>query len=93
MKSNVLVIIGAGGIGLAIARREGAGKIVLLADINEKPLKEAADSLESAGYVVKTQQVDISSQDSVKSLATTASQLECDAGGKFSRPFAQYGHT
>ncbi len=75
MKSNVLVIIGAGGIGLAIARREGAGKIVLLADINEKPLKEAADSLESAGYVVKTQQVDISSQDSVKFLATTASQL------------------
>lgn len=75
MKSNVIVIIGVGGIGMSIARHEGAGKIILLADINEKALTEAAKTLEDAGYVVKTQKVDVSSQDSVRSLASTAAEL------------------
>lgn len=75
MKSSVIVIIGVGGIGMAIARREGAGKVVLLADINEKILNEAAQSLEDIGYVVRTQIVDVSSEASVQQLAVTASGL------------------
>lgn len=42
MQSNVLVVIGVGGIGMSIAKREGAGKVVLLADIDEKKLGTAA---------------------------------------------------
>jgi saccharopine dehydrogenase-like NADP-dependent oxidoreductase len=34
MTKDVIVIIGAGGIGQAIARRQGYGKTVLLADNN-----------------------------------------------------------
>ena len=37
-EQEVVVVIGVGGIGQAIARRQGAGKTVLLADINEDTL-------------------------------------------------------
>lgn len=75
MQSNVLVIIGVGGIGMAIARREGSGKIVLLADINEKILAQAAQDLRDTGYVVETQQTDVSSKISVDALAEKAATL------------------
>lgn len=75
MKKNVLVVIGVGGIGMAIARREGAGKIVLLADINANILAQAAQELRDIGYVVETQQTDVSSHSSVEALATKASAL------------------
>lgn len=42
MSRNVIVVIGVGGIGLAIARRQGAGMTVLLADVNEQALSDAA---------------------------------------------------
>jgi lactate dehydrogenase-like 2-hydroxyacid dehydrogenase len=39
MANDVIVVIGSGGIGLAIARRQGFGKTVLLADFNRKILE------------------------------------------------------
>lgn len=75
MKNEVVVIIGAGGIGLAIARRQGFGKTVLLADFNEQTLSTAAKSLQEASYTVATQVVDVSSRASVRSLADTATKL------------------
>lgn len=75
MKANVLVVIGTGGIGMAIARREGAGKIILLADINDKNLEKAAQDLTDTGYLVETQQTDVSSNSSVEALAAKAVTL------------------
>lgn len=75
MKNEVVVIIGAGGIGLAIARRQGFGKTVLLADFNEQTLSTAAKALQEASYTVATQVVDVSSRASVRSLADTAAKL------------------
>ncbi len=75
MSTNVLVIIGAGGIGQAIARRQGAGKLVLLADFNESILESAAKALQAGGYDVSTQHVDVSLRDSVHSLASAAAGL------------------
>ncbi len=75
MKQNVLVVIGTGGIGMAIARREGAGKIVLLADINEKSLEKAAQDLSDTGYKVETQKTDVSSNRSVETLTAKAAGL------------------
>lgn len=72
MRSNVLVVIGVGGIGMAIAKREGAGKIVLLADINEKNLTIAAQELIDIGYLVEIQQTDVSSLHSVEALVAKA---------------------
>lgn len=75
VKKNVVVIIGAGGIGIAIARRQGIGKTLLLADFNEQVLQVAADDLRGASYDVETQVVDVSSRASVRSLAQAAAEL------------------
>lgn len=75
MQLNVLVIIGVGGIGMAIARREGAGKVILLADINEKNLEQAKQELADTGHVVETQLTDVSLQESVAQLAAKAAAL------------------
>jgi meso-butanediol dehydrogenase / (S,S)-butanediol dehydrogenase / diacetyl reductase len=75
MNREVLVVIGAGGIGQAIARRQGPGKSVLLADLNEDTLESAAKALEAIGHSVTTQRVDVASHDSVSSLAKAAAGL------------------
>ncbi|MFD4872542.1 SDR family oxidoreductase [Streptomyces sp. NPDC058420] len=72
MSAKVLVIIGAGGMGLAVARRLGAGRTVLLADIGEDVLKAAERTLGDEGLTVATQVVDVTSADSVQDLAQTA---------------------
>ncbi|MBT0663671.1 SDR family oxidoreductase [Geobacter pelophilus] len=75
MKNDVVVVIGAGGIGLAIARRQGFGKTVLLADFNDKTLSSAAKALDEASYAVATQSVDVSSRESVRALVDAAAAL------------------
>ncbi|WP_172204898.1 SDR family oxidoreductase [Niveibacterium sp. COAC-50] len=75
MSKEIIVIIGAGGIGVAIARRQGFGRTVLLADFNEETLASAAQSMRDAGYAVETQAVDVTSRESVKALAATAAAL------------------
>lgn len=75
VNSEVIVIIGAGGIGQAIARRQGFGKIVLLADASEQVLAEASASLKHASYNVESQLVDVTSKTSVRALAETAASL------------------
>jgi NAD(P)-dependent dehydrogenase (short-subunit alcohol dehydrogenase family) len=75
MSANVLVVVGAGGIGLAIARRQGAGKSVLLADFNAATIEAAADEMISLGLRVSTKTVDISSRQSVEALVDAASNL------------------
>lgn len=72
MTKDVIVVIGAGGIGQAIARRQGFGKTVLLADANEQTLAKAAADLSKASYAVVTQVVDVSSRGSVRALAEAA---------------------
>ena len=48
---ELVVVIGAGSMGQAIARRIGVGKTILLADLNEKAAAAAADTLQGAGWV------------------------------------------
>ncbi len=75
MKREVVVVIGAGGIGMAIARRQGFGKHILLADFNESLLESAAKELEAASYKVSALKVDVSSRESVRALADAAAAL------------------
>jgi len=75
MGNQVVVVIGAGGIGVAIARRQGFGKIILLADRNEGTLRSAADNLRDASFTVETRGVDVSSHQSVRSLVYASSAL------------------
>lgn len=75
MNKDVVVIIGAGGIGIAIARRQGFGRTVLLADHNPTVLDSAALSMRAAGYAVETHPVDVTSRTSVRALASKAAEL------------------
>jgi len=70
--SDVVVVIGAGQIGQAIARRISAGKHVLLADLHQENADTAAEVLANAGFDVSTAVVDVSSRASVHALAETA---------------------
>jgi NAD(P)-dependent dehydrogenase (short-subunit alcohol dehydrogenase family) len=58
----VVVLIGTGSIGQAIARRVGAGKHVLLADLRRENAEAAAKVLGEAGFEVSTSTVDVSSR-------------------------------
>jgi len=63
--SKVTVVIGAGSIGQAIARRVSAGKHVVLADLRQESADSAAKVLLDAGFEVTTAVVDVSSRESV----------------------------
>ena len=75
MTSEVLVVVGVGGMGQAIARRQGPGKMVLLADFDEETLELVAGSMARDGHSVETLHVDVSSPDSVDCLARRATEL------------------
>ena len=66
--TDVIVVIGSGSIGQAIARRVSAGKHVLLADLREENVVAAAKTLSDAGFDVSTTIVDVSSRESVHAL-------------------------
>ncbi|MEI9920373.1 MAG: SDR family oxidoreductase [Bacteroidota bacterium] len=72
---DVIIVIGAGSIGQAIARRVSAGKRVLLGDLNEANAKAAAKTLSEAGFETSTAVVDVSSRESVHSLVNVATKL------------------
>jgi NAD(P)-dependent dehydrogenase (short-subunit alcohol dehydrogenase family) len=70
--TEVVVVIGAGSIGQAIARRVSAGKRVVLADLQQANADAAAEVMRNAGFDVTTTITDVSSRDSVHALVETA---------------------
>ncbi len=70
--SEVVVVIGAGSIGQAIARRVSAGKHVVLADLHDGNAAAAAEVMLDAGFEVSTATVDVSSRQSVHALVEAA---------------------
>ena len=72
---QVIVVIGPGQIGQAIARRVGTGKQLLLADKRAENAQLAADTLSNAGYEVRVASVDVSSRTDVEKLVQTATGL------------------
>ena len=69
---EVLVVVGTGGMGLSTARRVGAGRVIMLADINQIGLEAAANALSADGHQVMTQHVDVTSRASVAAAADVA---------------------
>jgi NAD(P)-dependent dehydrogenase (short-subunit alcohol dehydrogenase family) len=70
--TEVIVVIGAGQIGQAIARRVGVAKHVVLADLREDNARLAAEVMGNAGYDVSVATVDASSREGVHSLVEAA---------------------
>jgi NAD(P)-dependent dehydrogenase (short-subunit alcohol dehydrogenase family) len=77
---EVIVLVGAGAIGQAIARRVGAGKHVVLADLRRENADAAAQVLGDAGYDVSTATVDVSSRRSVHAVVETATAIGAITG-------------
>jgi NAD(P)-dependent dehydrogenase (short-subunit alcohol dehydrogenase family) len=73
--SDVIVVIGAGSIGQAVARRVSAGKHVLLADLRQQNANAAAEILRSAGFETSTATIDVSKREAVRALVQTATAL------------------
>ena len=59
LKKDVVVLLGAGQIGMAIIRRVGYGKHVVIADLNLDYANEAAKTLYNAGFEVSSMQADL----------------------------------
>ena len=72
---DVIVVIGSGSIGQAIARRVGTGKHVVLADLREENANTAAKTLSEAGFEVSTAIVDVSSRESVQDARKQQEQI------------------
>ncbi len=49
MSGQILVIVGAGGMGVSVARRLGAGRTILVADIDERTLTRVERELAGEG--------------------------------------------
>ena len=75
MSKDVVVLIGSGSIGQAIARRVGAGKHVVLGDLKIEAANAAAEILENAGFEVSTVAVDISSRESILNVIEQAQKF------------------
>lgn len=77
---EVVVVVGAGFIGQSIARRVGAGKRLVVANVTSESSQQAAEALANAGFDVTAHAVDISSRASVQSLVERAAALGAITG-------------
>lgn len=78
--TSVVVVIGAGSIGQAIARRVSVGKHILLADLHQDNVDAAAKVLSGAGFEVSAAIVDASSRESLRALVETATAIGAITG-------------
>lgn len=74
-KKEVVVLTGAGSIGLAIARRVGHGKHIVVADLHLENAEVSAKTLYNAGFESSSASVNISSRESILSLIKTAQEF------------------
>jgi NAD(P)-dependent dehydrogenase (short-subunit alcohol dehydrogenase family) len=70
--TEVLAIIGVGGMGAAVARRMGAGRVLVLGDVNKALVNSVAQQLSDDGHRVVTGNIDVTSRESVTEFARMA---------------------
>ena len=75
MTGRIVVVVGTGGMGMAIARRQGGGRKLLLADFDEAALETSVTALSDEGFDVTAHPVDVASHESVDALAEHAASL------------------
>ncbi|WP_287877910.1 SDR family oxidoreductase [Aquitalea sp.] len=80
MSKDVLVVVGAGQIGRAIARRVGVGRQILLASLNLDEAEQAVSLFRNAGYQATAATVDVGARDSVQALVAQASRMGSVSG-------------
>ncbi len=73
--TDVAVVTGVGGMGVACARRLGGGRQLVLADFDEAKLQCVVDELTGDGMTVVGQRVDVSERASVDALVGVVREL------------------
>ncbi|MGW0433405.1 SDR family oxidoreductase [Micromonospora sp. NPDC003197] len=73
-RPDVVVVTGAGGMGLAVARRIGSGRHLILADYSPAALDLAVTSLRAEGYAATGVVTDVADHAAVEKLAVIAAE-------------------
>ena len=73
--TDVTVVVGAGGIGQAIARRISSGRHILVANHSQESADAAAKVLEGAGFETTAMQADVSDRAMVQAVVRKAQEL------------------
>lgn len=71
---DVIILVGAGQIGMAIARRIGAGKKIIIGDKNLNNASTISKILNGAGFDTQALEVDLSSRKSINNLIEVAKE-------------------
>lgn len=74
MNKDVMIVTGAGQISMAIARRMGYGKKIVLGDKNKENADAIAEIMNQAGFDVEAVQMDLSSRESMKEFIAKAQE-------------------
>ncbi len=74
MKKDVMILTGAGQIGMAIARRMGYGKKIVIGDKKPENAQAIAKIMNDAGFDVEAMEMDLSSRESIKNLIAKAQE-------------------
>ena len=70
-----MILVGAGQIGMAIARRMGYGMAILVADKNPDHAADIAQTMTNAGFDARPETVDLASRESITKLIDMATSL------------------
>lgn len=74
MKKDVMILTGAGQIGMAIARRMGYGMKIMIGDKKPENTQAVAKILNDIGYDTDAMEMDLSSRESIKRLIAKAQE-------------------
>ncbi len=74
MKKDAMIVTGAGQISMAIARRCGFGKKIILGDKSMKNCETIARIMNDAGFDVEPFEMDLSSRESIKAMIAKAQE-------------------
>jgi NAD(P)-dependent dehydrogenase (short-subunit alcohol dehydrogenase family) len=74
MSKEVMIVTGAGQISMAIARRIGYGRKIILGDKIMKNAKTIADIMTNAGFDVEPIEMDLASRDSIRAMIAKAQE-------------------
>ena len=72
MKKEVMILTGAGQIGMAIARRMGYGKKIIVGDLNPESAEAVCRILNEAGFDAVPVEMNLSSRESILNLIAVA---------------------
>lgn len=74
MKKDVMIVTGAGQISMAIARRIGYGKKIVMGDKKLENAKAIAEIMNNAGFDVELVEMDLSSRESIQAMIAKAQE-------------------